>query len=333
MESSKAQQPILEVNDLKTHFHTDEGVVKSVDGVSFSMNSGETVAIVGESGCGKSMTALSIIGLVPPEGEVKGEITFNGENLAEMTEKQMRKIRGNSISMISQDPSTSLNPLMKTGIQVSESIRLHQNLNKEKSKEKAIEILRNVGIADAEKVYSSYPHTLSGGMKQRVMIAIALSCNPQLIIADEPTTALDVTIQAQILSLLNEIKEKTDTAAILISHDLGVVAEMADSVIVLYSGEIVEKGDVYSIYKEPKHPYTQGLLHSTPRIDEEDKFELPSIDGAVPSPLDQITGCKFSSRCKHAMDICKTKNPELLKQSDGRYVKCWLYDDQESITD
>jgi len=333
MNDNHEQEPLLQVKNLKTHFNTDEGTVKSVDGVSFDMESGQTLAIVGESGCGKSMTALSITGLVPPGGEIKGDIIFDGKNITNLSEKEMRHIRGNDISMVFQDPSTSLNPLIKIGKQMTESIRLHQQLGKEEAKEKALELLRNVGIAHVEKVLNSYPHTLSGGMKQRVMIAMALSCHPQLIIADEPTTALDVTIQAQILSLLDEIKEKTNTAVILISHDLGVVAEMADEVIVLYSGEVVEKSDVFTIFKHPKHPYTQGLLNSTPRLDE-DKEELPSIEGAVPSPLEQVPGCKFYSRCQHAMDICKEKKPELTNVNDetGCQVRCWLYQQQEKFS-
>lgn len=319
-------EKLLEVKDLKIHFNTLKGVVHSVNDISFDLDKGETLAIVGESGCGKSVTSLSLIGLIPPPGEiVKGTINFKGKDLAKLNEIEMRKIRGNEISMVFQNPSTSINPLIKIGNQLTESLRLHQNMDKKQAKEKAIDLLVKVGISHAKEIFLSYPHTLSGGMKQRVMIAMALSCNPELLIADEPTTALDVTIQAQILELLKQVKEDTGTSIILISHDLGVVAEMVDKVIVLYSGEVVEQADVVSLFHNPKHPYTKGLLNSSPTIDEE-RDELASIEGTVPNPYEVIEGCRFYSRCPYARDKCKTAKPQLDQIGDNHEVRCWLYE-------
>lgn len=321
-------EKLLEVENLEIQFRTSKGIVHSVNDVSFTINKGETLGIVGESGCGKSVTSLSLIGLVPSSGEiVNGTIAFKDKDLAKTSEKEFRTIRGNEISMIFQNPSTAINPLIKIGKQLTEPLRLHQNMNKEKAKKKALELLKSVGISHAEEVFSSYPHTLSGGMKQRVMIAIALACNPELLIADEPTTALDVTIQAQILELLKKLKDETGTSIILISHDLGVVAEMVDKVVVLYSGEVVEEAEVVSLFHHPKHPYTKGLLASSPTLDE-DKEELASIEGTVPSPYLDIQGCRFYSRCKHAFDKCKTMKPQLSQVGDDHFVRCWLYEDE-----
>lgn len=317
---------LLEVKDLKTYFYTDNGVVPSVDGVSFSMNNGETTALVGESGCGKSVTSYSIMQLVNFPGKiVGGEIKFKGKNLVGLSEKEMRAIRGNEISMIFQEPLTSLNPTLRIGAQLNESFMLHQKLSKREAKLESVEMLKKVGIPRADKVYDSYPHELSGGMRQRVMIGMALSCNPKLLIADEPTTALDVTIQAQILKLMGDLKRDYDTSILLITHDLGVVAELADKVIVMYSGQVVEEGDVFSLFSNPKHPYTKGLIKSTPKID--DHEELVSIKGNVPSASNKPEGCFFHPRCPQAMPICRTKMPELKPEgTTGNKVRCWLYE-------
>ncbi len=322
-------EALLEVKDLKTYFHTENGVVPSVDGVSFSIKKGETIAVVGESGSGKSVTSLSIMGLVGSPGKiVGGEILFEGKDLTTISNREMRKLRGNEIAMIFQEPLTSLNPLFTVGNQISESIRLHQKANKEEAKIKSIEMLRKVGIPRPEKVFSSYPHTLSGGMRQRVMIAMALSCNPKLLIADEPTTALDVTIQAQILQLMRNLKHDNDTSIMLITHDLGVVAEMVDTVIVMYAGQVVEYTDVYTLFKEPKHPYTKGLLDSTPKIHEL-KDELQSIEGTVPPPGSITQGCSFQTRCPLATDKCFMEGPELKEIAPNHKVRCWLHEEGE----
>ncbi|MBM7563060.1 ABC transporter ATP-binding protein, partial [Fusibacter tunisiensis] len=282
---------ILEVKDLTTYFFTDKGVVKAVDGNSFTLKEGETLGIVGESGCGKSITAMSILNLIEKPGKiVKGSIKFNGEELVGIADKKMRTYRGNEISMIFQEPMTSLNPVFRIGDQIGESLILHQGMTKKESYVKAVELLNLVGIPRAEKVVRDYPHQLSGGMRQRVMIAMALACNPKVLIADEPTTALDVTIQAQILSLMNDLQKKTNTAIMLITHDLGVVAQMAHDVLVMYSGKIVESASAVEIFDNPKHPYTVGLLHSIPNLDE-DRERLNSIDGIVPNPFELPEGC------------------------------------------
>jgi peptide/nickel transport system ATP-binding protein len=323
------EQALLDIQQLKTYFYTENGIVPSVDDVSFQLQKGETVAIVGESGCGKSVTSLSVMGLVSAPGKiVGGKILFEGKDLTKVSNREMRKIRGNEIAMIFQEPLTSLNPVFTVGSQVAEAIILHQNASKEEAKLKTIELLKKVGIPRADKVYSSYPHSLSGGMRQRVMIAMALSCNPKLLIADEPTTALDVTIQAQILHLMKELSRDNETAILLITHDLGVVAEMVDRVIVMYAGQVVEQTDVFTLFREPKHPYTQGLLKSTPKIHEL-KDELESIEGAVPTPAEMPKGCKFHPRCPFAMEQCVTDDPNLSEVEAGHQVRCWLYKEEE----
>lgn len=320
---------LLVVKDLTTHFFTDKGVVKAVDGNSFVIKEGQTLGVVGESGCGKSITAMSILNLIERPGRiVRGSIKFDGTELVGMSDVSIRKVRGNDISMIFQEPMTSLNPVFKIGMQIGEALRLHQNMNKEDAQKKAIEMLELVGIPRAEKIVNDYPHQLSGGMRQRVMIAMALACNPKLLIADEPTTALDVTIQAQILSLMNDLKKKTNTAIMLITHDLGVVAQMADHVLVMYCGKIVESAPVKELFSNPKHPYTEGLLASIPNLEEE-KSRLNSIPGVVPNPFELPEGCYFAPRCKYAKDICKKKQPETTNINDNHIVACFLYSQKE----
>lgn len=317
---------LIDVKNLKTYFHTRDGVVKSVDGVDFSVEKGKILGIVGESGCGKSVTSLSILQLIDsPPGKIEaGKIIFNNKNLLDYTDDEMRKIRGNEISMIFQEPMTSLNPVFTVGFQIEEAIINHQKKTKQEAKEKCLEMLNLVKIPDADKILNQYPHKLSGGMRQRIMIAMALSCNPKLLIADEPTTALDVTIQAQVLELIKELKNKLDTGVMLITHDLGVIADMADSIIVMYAGKVVEDGKSLDLFKNPKHPYTLGLMKSKPnilkRID-----RLYSIDGNVPNPLNMPKGCAFHPRCEKNMPICKEKVPELLEVSPNHKVRCWLY--------
>lgn len=324
-----SEQALLDIQELKTYFYTENGVVPSVDGVTFQIKKGETIGIVGESGSGKSVTSLSIMGLVGAPGKIAGgKILFEGNDLVKASKKEMRRIRGNEIAMIFQEPLTSLNPVFTVGFQVAEAIRLHQQVSKEEAKQKGIELLKKVGIPRPDKVYSSYPHSLSGGMRQRVMIAMALSCNPKLLIADEPTTALDVTIQAQILHLMRELIKENGTSIILITHDLGVVAEMVDRVIVMYAGQVVEQTDVFTLFKKPRHPYTLGLLKSTPKIHEL-KDELESIEGTVPNPSNMPKGCRFHPRCPYAMDKCVTDAPELELINDGHQVRCWLHADGE----
>ena len=325
------QEPLLSVRDLKTYFYTEEGVMPSVDGVSFDLAPGETLAIVGESGCGKSVTSLSIMGLVqtPPGKIVNGEILYQGQDLLKKSKKEMRAIRGNEISMIFQEPMTSLNPVFTVGQQIMESFRIHQGLNKKQAREKTIEMIRLVGIPAPEKVVDEYPHELSGGMRQRIMIAMALACNPKVLIADEPTTALDVTIQAQIIRLMCRLKEETGTAIILITHDLGVVAQIAQNAMVMYAGQAVEYAPVRSIYKDPLHPYTQGLLKSIPKLNESSDT-LYNIKGTVPSPKDYPKGCRFCPRCDCAKAVCAEKQPPLMELPDGRKVRCWKYDETEA---
>ncbi len=323
------KEQLLEINELRTHFFTENGVVPSVDGVTFQVKRGETVAIVGESGCGKSVTSLSIMGLVDKPGKVTGgSIFFEGKDLVKASKRDMQHIRGNEISMIFQEPLTSLNPVFTVGFQVAEAIKLHQKVGREEAKQRTIELLKKVGIPRAEKVYSSFPHSLSGGMRQRVMIAMALSCNPKLLIADEPTTALDVTIQAQILHLMRELIREQGTAIILITHDLGVVAEMVDRVIVMYAGQVVEQTDVFTLFKQPKHPYTKGLLNSTPKIHEL-KDELNSIEGTVPTPANMPKGCRFHLRCPFVMEKCIDIEPPLDEISQSHQVRCWLHEHGE----
>ena len=315
---------LLEVKDLKTYFYTDDGIVKAVDGVNFSVESGKTIGIVGESGCGKSVTAMSILRLIPdPPGKiVNGEVLFDGKDLTKVSEDELRHIRGNDISVIFQEPMTSLNPVFTVGYQIMEALMLHQKLSEEEAKKKAVEMIKLVGIPRAEKIVDEYPHQLSGGMRQRVMIAMALSCQPKLLIADEPTTALDVTIQAQILELMNELKNKLNTSIMLITHDLGVVAEMSDHVIVMYSGKVVEDAPVDELFKNPRHPYTIGLMNSIPSLIEEGE-RLESIKGAVPNPLYLPKGCYFHPRCKFATDECRNGQPELREIAPGHKVSCF----------
>ncbi|MFY0544819.1 ABC transporter ATP-binding protein [Brevibacillus sp. H7] len=315
---------ILEIEQLRTRFKTDHGIVNVVDGVDFVIHAGETLGVVGESGCGKSVTSLSIMRLLPPNGSTEGTIRFNGKNLLALSESEMQSVRGNEISMIFQEPMTSLNPLHTVGKQIEEAIMLHWDVSKAEAKERAIAMLKAVGMPRAEEIYGEYPHQLSGGMRQRVMIAMAMACDPKLIIADEPTTALDVTIQAQILDLMRTLKEKTGTAIMLITHDLGVVAEMCDRVIVMYAGQVVEETDVETLFEEPKHPYTIGLMNSIPDLDEEREY-LETIPGAVPLPHQMPKGCRFAPRCSLAKPICHEQPPDLLKLDDGHKCRCWLY--------
>ncbi len=316
---------LLEVSDLKTYFFTDDGVVKAVDGVSFSIDEGETFGLVGESGCGKSVTALSIIKLIPdPPGKIiGGEVRLEGEDLLKKSENEMQKIRGNKISMIFQEPMTSLDPVFTIGSELIETIQLHQGVEKEEAEKKAIEMLRVVGIPEPEKRMKEYPHQLSGGMRQRAMIAMALSCNPKLLIADEPTTALDVTIQAQILRLMDKLKEEFSAAVLLITHDLGVIAETCKNVGVMYAGKIVEYGSVEDIFENPLHPYTVGLNRAIPRLDV-DTEKLQIIEGNVPDLIDMPSGCKFHPRCPYAMDICREKEPPLKEREKNHFARCYL---------
>ena len=320
---------LLEIKGLKTHFFTDEGVSPAVDGVDYAVRKGETLGVVGESGCGKSVTALSIMRLIPePPGKIiGGDILFEGQSLLALSKDEMRRIRGNKISMIFQEPMTSLNPVYTIGNQISEALRLHQGLSKKDAHERAIEMLQLVGIPLPERRVNEHPHQLSGGMRQRAMIAMALSCNPSLLIADEPTTALDVTIQAQILDLMVSLKADLDTAIILITHDLGVVAESAARVVVMYAGKVVEEADVYNIFEHPLHPYTEGLLESIPRIDHsaQKKARLTEIQGVVPIPSQLPAGCHFHPRCPKVMDVCRHENPELKEEKADHRVRCWLY--------
>lgn len=323
---------LLEVKNLKTHFFTEKGVVKAVDGVSFSVEAGKTLGIVGESGCGKSITSMSILKLIDKPGKiVDGSILFEGKDIVGLDDKGIRTIRGNDISMIFQEPMTSLNPVFRIADQIMEALMLHQNMKKDDAKKKAIEMLELVGIPRAAEVARDYPHQLSGGMRQRVMIAMALACNPKVLIADEPTTALDVTIQAQILKLMNDLKEKTNTAIMLITHDLGVVAQMADHILVMYSGKVVESAPVRELFKNPKHPYTKGLLASIPSLIDE-KERLYSIDGVVPNPLHLPEGCYFRDRCEYAKEECKFKMPSISNVSDDHQVRCFLYSDEVDKT-
>ena len=323
-----SKEKLLDVSNLKTHFFTEEGVVKAVDGVDFEIYPGETIGIVGESGCGKSVTSLSIMRLVesPPGRIVDGSIIFEGEDLVTKKQKEMRKIRGNDISMIFQEPMTSLNPVYTVGNQISEAILLHKDVNKKQARQQAIDMLKKVGIPLPEQRVDEYPHQLSGGMRQRVMIAMALSCDPKLLIADEPTTALDVTIQAQILDLMNDLKKKFGMAIMMITHDLGVISEVSDRIAVMYAGKVMEYTDAISLFKNPKHPYTWGLMHSIPRLDKSVK-KLYAIPGMVPSPLDFPEGCKYNTRCELADEKCKAEEPPLEEIEDGHEVRCWHVDE------
>jgi peptide/nickel transport system ATP-binding protein len=315
---------ILEVKNLKTLFKRDHDRVAVVDGVDFIIRPGETLGVVGESGCGKSVTSLSIMGLLPPNGSNEGSVRFLSKDLLSLSEKEMQQIRGNEISMIFQEPMTSLNPLHTVGKQIVESIKLHMQVTHQEAKERSIQMLKAVGMPRAEEIYGEYPHQLSGGMRQRVMIAMAMVCDPKLIIADEPTTALDVTIQAQILDLMRDLKEKTNTSIMLITHDLGVVAEMCDRVIVMYAGQIVEETDVHTLFENPKHPYTIGLLESIPDFEENMEY-LNSISGSVPLAHQMPKGCRFAPRCLHAKPICNEQQPQMIELDRNHKCRCWLY--------
>lgn len=318
---------LLEVKDLKTYFYTDAGVGKAVDGVTFSLDKGKVLGIVGESGCGKSVTSLSIMRLVDQTtGRYEGgSIFFDGQDILQIPEKEMRKLRGNKISMIFQEPMTSLNPVFTIGYQIEESLMLHKGMDKKAARQRAIELLKLVGIPEAEKRVEEYPHQLSGGMRQRVMIAMALAGDPELLIADEPTTALDVTIQAQILDLLKELQEKLNMSIIIITHDLGVIAELADEVAVMYAGDIVEKAKTRELFDDPKHPYTIGLMNSIPDINE-DVDRLRTLEGLVPSLYDMPKGCRFAPRCKYATPECEKERIHLTEFEDGRQVRCRRYE-------
>ena len=332
--SEPITQPLLSVKNLKTYFYTEDGVVKAVDGLDFAVKPGEVLGLVGESGCGKSVTSLSVMRLVSAPGKVvEGEIIFEGRNLLELSEREMVDIRGNRISMIFQQPQSSLNPVFKVGDQVAEVLRIHQRLDKTHSWDRAVELLRLVGIPDPEKKAHSYPHEMSGGQAQRVMIAMALALNPQLLIADEPTTALDVTIQAQILDLMRALRSELNTAVILITHDLGVIAEMADNVAVMYAGRIVEQTDVNTLFAKPLHPYTRGLIDSIPILGKvKDRLEV--IPGSVPNLINLPPGCRFAARCKariqYNLTICSQEEPDLAPVQYGHAVRCWLYLDRDA---
>ena len=321
---------LLDVRGLKTYFYADKEVSPAVDGVDFNVKRGETIGIVGESGCGKSVTALSVMQLIaePPGRYEAGEIFFDGRDLFGLSKDEMRKIRGNKISMIFQEPMTSLNPVFTIGNQISEAVKLHQGLGGREALQRSVEMLRLVGIPSPEKRVFEYPHQLSGGMRQRAMIAMALACTPSLLIADEPTTALDVTIQAQILDLIVSLKSEFQMSVILITHDLGVVAESAARVIVMYAGKVVEEADVHDLFGNPLHPYTRGLLRSIPRIDlsAQKVIKLHEIKGVVPIPSRLPQGCAFNPRCRRVMDICREKQPELKRFDNGHQVRCWLHE-------
>lgn len=322
---------LIQIKNLKTYFYTGDGIVKAVDDVSFNIRKGEIIGVVGESGCGKSVTAMSIMQLIPsPPGKiVGGEILFEGESLLNIKEDKMRKIRGNDIAVIFQEPMTSLNPIFTIGYQIEEVILLHQNTNKVEAKKKAIDMLKLVGVPRADEIVNCYPHELSGGMRQRAMIAMAVSCNPKLLIADEPTTALDVTIQAQILDIMKDLKKKLNTSIMLITHDLGVIAEMAEYVVVMYAGNVIEEAPVVELFQNPMHPYTDGLMKSKPSLNK-DVDRLYSIPGQVPNPIDMPVQCHFSERCPKVMDICRKQQPPIREITPGHKVACFLYEEQNN---
>ena len=329
---------LLEIKDLSVHFHIPEGIARAVDGVSLHLAAGETIGLVGESGCGKSVTSLSILGLIPsPPGRIEsGKIMFRRQNLLELDLEGLRKIRGRQISMIFQEPMTSLNPVLPIGRQVAEPLMIHQGLSKAEAFDRAVNWLDHVKIPAAAKRLNDYPHQLSGGMRQRVMIAMAMVCGPKLLIADEPTTALDVTIQAQILSLMNRLKDELAMSLLLITHDLGVVAQMATRVIVMYAGQIVEEASVTDLFDQPFHPYTQGLLKSIPQAGGRFKSRvkrLSEIPGTVPLLTDIVVGCKFADRCRHVFDLCQKQQPDLLRIQAGHRARCWLKEHPERRRD
>jgi peptide/nickel transport system ATP-binding protein len=326
---------IIEVENLQTAFMADKGELISVDEVTFNLEPGETIGIVGESGCGKSVTSLSIMRLLGKNGYIKnGSVKMNGKELNKLTEAEMRQVRGNQISMIFQEPMTSLNPVYTIGNQMIEGIKLHLKMSTKDAKAYAIDMLKQVKIPRAEEVMNEYPHALSGGMRQRVMIAMALSCKPKLLIADEPTTALDVTIQAQILELMKELREESDTAIMLITHDLGVIAEMADKVLVMYAGQVVEEADVFTLFDEPKHPYTKGLIESIPHLEYEEHKRLYSIPGMVPTLQHMPKGCRFHTRCPYATEKCLNEKPPLssINKEKVHKVRCWLVEEEAHLT-
>ena len=326
----KNYSPLLQVRNLKTYFFTVDGIARAVDDVSINLYEGKTLGLVGESGCGKSVTAMSIMRLIkdPPGKTVEGRILFNGQDLLQISTKEIKAVRGKQIAMIFQKPMTSLNPVYKIGDQIAEMLMLHENLNKRESWDRAVEMLKKVQIPSPEKRVHDYPHQLSGGMRQRVMIAMALSCNPKILIADEPTTALDVSVQAQIIDLMLELKEEFGTAILLITHDLGVIAEIAERVDVMYAGKVVEEAQTLSIFEEPKHPYTQGMLKSLPKLDtdfESSGRRLQEIKGMVPSFYELPVGCSFHPRCRYAMEVCREKPPDLIDIGGDHLVQCHLY--------
>ncbi|HUV07619.1 MAG TPA: ABC transporter ATP-binding protein [Spirochaetia bacterium] len=323
---------LLEVRDLKTQFFTEMGVVKAVDGVDFEIYPGETLGIVGESGCGKSVTSLSILRLIiwPPGKIMGGQVLFNGSNLTKLNQQQMQNIRGNDISMIFQEPMTSLNPVYRVGDQIAETIMLHKGVSKKEALSQALEMIRKVGIPEPRQRIREYPHQLSGGMRQRVMIAMALSCDPQLLIADEPTTALDVTIQAQILKLMRSLKDRLGMSIMLITHDLGVIAETAERVVVMYAGKVVEYTGIKTLFRNPMHPYTWGLRNSIPRMDMEVDW-LPAIPGIVPNPLRFPSGCKYHTRCTLVTERCREEEPALFEIESHHLTRCWHYDKMDRL--
>jgi oligopeptide/dipeptide ABC transporter ATP-binding protein len=329
---SERIKPLLSIRDLHTRFHTLDGIVKAVDGVDLEVFRGETLGLVGESGCGKSVTALSILQLLScPPAEIQGSILFEGMNLLDLDREGIRKIRGNSISMIFQEPMTSLNPVLTIGEQIAEAIRLHQGVGRHEAWSRSVEMLQMVRIPEPGVRVKEYPHKLSGGMRQRAMIAMALSCNPQLLLADEPTTALDVTIQAQIMNLMVRLKDEFETSIVLITHDLGLIAEMATRVVVMYAGRVVEEAPARELFKDPRHPYTQGLLGSVPVIGRKEKTGhrlLREIPGMVPGPLVRLQGCRFSPRCPKSIGICREEEPPLIHLTNQRKVSCWLETDR-----
>ena len=329
----KQSDIILEVRDLCVEFQTVEGRVQAVDHLSYTLHKGAKLGIVGESGSGKSVSSLAMMQLIPnPPGRVTGgEILYKGKDLVKLSEKEMQKLRGNEISMIFQEPMTSLNPIIQCGKQIAESLRLHRGMNKKEAAEEAVRMMKAVGIANPEVRAHEYPHQMSGGMRQRVMIAMALACQPQILIADEPTTALDVTIQAQILDLIRDLNREMNAAVLFITHDLGVVSELCDTVIVMYTGHIVEQAPVRELFRDPKHPYTVGLLNAIPAITKERK-PLKTIEGVVPNPTERIEGCSFWPRCPHASERCRKEAPPVTRPGEDRLVRCWLYAGEDGMT-